>query len=374
MKILIDGRGIKKTGIGRYIENTLKEVLKIDKSNQYELLLRDEDLEKLDLKADNLTFVKTTANFFGVKEQTEILSIIKERKPDLVHFTNFNFPVAYGGKFVITIHDLTLLHFRNLRNSIARKAYYMLKEQVMRNVVLKQGMKKAEVVIVPSDYVKEDVAKTFKVRRNKITVTYEAADTEFSKGRINLDKKGINKPFILYVGNAYPHKNLERMIIAFGKLITDYVLDYQLVIAGKKDSFHKNLEEAVKESGLEDRVIFTGFVTDQELAGLYKNAKLYVFPSLSEGFGLPPLEAMAHDLPVASSNATCMPEILGDAAVYFDPKSVDDMAKAMLKVLTDQKLLEQLIKKGRAQVKQYSWKKTALATLNIYNNVLNKKG
>ena len=374
MKILIDGRGIKKTGIGRYIENTLKEVLKIDRSNQYELLLRDEDLEKLDLKADNLSFVKTTANFFGVKEQTEILSIIKERKPDLVHFTNFNFPVAYGGKFVITIHDLTLLHFRNLRNSIARKAYYMLKEQVMRNVVLKQGMKKADVVIVPSEYVKEDVANTFKVRRNKIAVTYEAADTEFSRGRINLEKKGINKPYILYVGNAYPHKNLERMIIAFGKLITEYLLDYQLVIAGKKDSFHKNLEEAVAEAGLQDRVIFTGFVTDQELAGLYKNSKLYVFPSLSEGFGLPPLEAMAHDLPVASSNATCMPEILGDAAVYFDPKRVDDMAKAMLMILTDQKLSEALIKKGRAQVKKYSWKKTALATLDIYNNVLNKKG
>ena len=298
----------------------------------------------------------------------------KERKPDLVHFTNFNFPVAYGGKFVITIHDLTLLHFRNLRNSIARKAYYMLKEQVMRNVVLKQGMKKADVVIVPSEYVKEDVANTFKVRRNKIAVTYEAADTEFSRGRINLEKKGINKPYILYVGNAYPHKNLERMIIAFGKLITEYLLDYQLVIAGKKDSFHKNLEEAVTEAGLQDRVIFTGFVTDQELAGLYKSAKLYVFPSLSEGFGLPPLEAMAHDLPVASSNATCMPEILGDAAVYFDPKRVDDMAKAMLMILTDQKLSEALIKKGRAQVKKYSWKKTALATLDIYNNVLNKKG
>lgn len=372
MKILIDGRGIKKTGIGRYIENTLKEILKIDSSNQYELLLRDEDLEKLDLKADNLEFVRTTANFFGVKEQTEILSILKERKPDLVHFTNFNFPVAYSGKFVITIHDLTLLHFRNLRNSVARKAYYILKEQVMRNVVLKQGMKKAEVVIVPSEYVKEDVAKTFKVRRSKIAVTYEAADTEFSKGRINLEKKGINKPYVLYVGNAYPHKNLERMVIAFGKLITDYVLDYQLVIAGKKDSFHEGLEEAVKEADLQERVIFTGFVTDQELSGLYNNASLYVFPSLSEGFGLPPLEAMAHELPVVSSNTTCMPEILSDAAVYFDPKDTDEMAKAMLEVLTDSKLSEKLVKKGRAQVKKYSWKKTAKQTLEIYNRALNK--
>ena len=234
MKILIDGRGIKKTGIGRYIENTLREILKIDKTNQYDLLLRKEDMIGLDLKADNLKIVETSANFFGIKEQTELLSILNDRQPDLVHFTNFNFPVAYKGKFVITIHDLTLLHFRNLRNSLARKAYYMFKEQVMRNVVLKQGIRKAEVVIVPSGYVKEDVAKTFRVRRNKIAVTYEAADTEFAKGQINLEKKHITKPYVLYVGNAYPHKNLERMIIAFGKLITDYVLDYQLVIAGKK--------------------------------------------------------------------------------------------------------------------------------------------
>ena len=372
MKILIDGRGIKKTGIGRYIENTLRELLLLDKNNSYELLINLADKKGIKLNADNLTLVETDVPWFGVKEQTELFKVINKQNPDLMHFANFNFPVAYRGRFVITIHDLTLLHFRNLKASPMNKAYYLLKEQVMKNVVLKRGITKAQAIFVPSGYVKEDVANTFKVRRNKIAVTYEAADTDFSKGRINLDKKGINKPFILYVGNAYPHKNLERMIIAFGKLITDYVLDYQLVIAGKKDSFHKGLEEAVKEADLQDRVIFTGFVTDQELSGLYNNASLYVFPSLSEGFGLPPLEAMAHGLPVASSNATCMPEILGDAAVYFDPKDTADMAKSMLEVLTDKKLAEKLIKKGKAQVRKYSWKKTAKDTLEIYKKVLEK--
>ena len=119
-------------------------------------------------------------------------------------------------------------------------------------------------------------------------------------------------------------------------------------------------------------MIFSGYVTDQELAGLYKNASLYVFPSLSEGFGLPPLEAMSHNLPVASSNATCLPEILGDAAIYFDPRNTDDMARAMLKVLTDQKLADELVRKGKAQVKKYSWKKTAKQTLDMYLRVLDK--
>jgi len=370
MKILIDGRGIKNTGIGRYIENTLFEILAMDRKTHYQLLIKSKDVSSIKLKADNLELIETEAEWFGVKEQTELLKVINAQKPDLVHFTNFNFPVAYKGKFVITIHDLTLLHFKNLRASVASRMYYRLKDQVMRNVVLRQGIGKAKAVIVPTEYVKEDVAKTFKVRRNKIVVTYEAVDKNFYSPRVNLEKMGINKPFLLYVGNAYPHKNLERMILAFGKLITKYLLDYQLVIAGKKDSFHENLEEAVKEANLLDRVVFTGYVTDQELAGLYKNAKLYVFPSLSEGFGLPPLEAMAHNLPVVSSNATCLPEVLGDSAEYFDPKSIGDMAKTMLKVLSDDGLSTKLVKKGNKQINKYSWRKTAKQTLEVYNKAI----
>lgn len=370
MKILIDGRGIKKTGIGRYIENTLREVLQLDKKNTYQLLIKPEDRKSIKLSAPNLEFVETDIEWFGVKEQTELLKVINNQKPDLVHFTNFNFPVGYKGKFIITIHDLTLLHFKNLRASVASRMYYRLKDQVMRNVVLRQGIGKAKAVIVPTEYVKEDVAKTFKVRRNKIVVTYEAVDKDFSTPRVNLEKFGINKPYLLYVGNAYPHKNIERMILAFGKLITKYLLDYQLVIAGKKDSFHENLEEAVKEANLTDRVVFTGFVTDQELAGLYKNAKLYVFPSLSEGFGLPPLEAMAHGTPVVSSSSTCLPEVLGNSAEYFDPKNTSDMARVMLKVLSDDELALTLVKKGSKQVNKYSWRKTAKQTLVVYEKAL----
>jgi glycosyltransferase involved in cell wall biosynthesis len=290
-----------------------------------------------------------------------------------VHFTNFNFPVAYKGKFVITIHDLTLLNFKNYRSSASSRLLYKLKDQVMRNVILKQGVKKASAVIVPTQYVKDDVAKTFKVPKNKIVVTKEAVDMDFSSPAINLEKNGINKPFVLYVGNAYPHKNLERMVLAFGRLITKYLLDYQLVIAGKKDSFHNSLEQAIADANLQDRVVFTGFVSDRELAGLYKNSKLYIFPSLSEGFGLPPLEAMAHGLPVASSNATCLPEVLGDAAVYFDPRSDAEMADAMLSVLSDEKLSNDLIKKGLKQVKKYSWKQTAKETLKIYEKAMQNK-
>ncbi len=372
MKILIDGRWILQTGIGRYIHETLDQVLKLDTKNDYILLVRSEDKPKIKLKAPNLYLLPVNIGWYGFKEQTALLRVIKSQKPDIVHFTNFNFPLRYKGKFVITVHDLTLLHFQNVRKNLISKPIYASKDRVMR-VVLRQGVNRAKAIFVPSEYVKEDIAKTYKVRRNKIAVAHEAAELATKKASIDLTKFNIDKPFLLYVGNAYPHKNLERLILAFGELITKYLLDYQLVIAGKKDDFHAALEEEVKKSNLQKRVVFTGFVNDAELAGLYKKASLYVFPSLSEGFGLPGLEAMSYGLPTVSSNSTCLPEVLGGAARYFNPKNTHHMAKVISQVLADKSLQEKMIKEGYKQVKKYSWKKTANVTLGVYEKIAQQR-
>jgi len=154
-------------------------------------------------------------------------------------------------------------------------------------------------------------------------------------------KEVAEKPYILYVGNDYPHKNLKRLNLAFKKVVEDG-LDYQLIL-------------------------ITEFVSEQELDNLYRNASLFVFPSLSEGFGLPPLEAMARGVPVVSSNATCLPEILGDAAIYFNPLDIDDMAEKIKKALLDEGLRNNLIEKGFEQIKKYSWQKMAEETLKIYS-------
>jgi glycosyltransferase involved in cell wall biosynthesis len=154
-------------------------------------------------------------------------------------------------------------------------------------------------------------------------------------------KELVKKPYVLYVGNDYPHKNLKRLKLAFKKII-EGGLDYELVL-------------------------ITKFVSEEELGDLYKNASLFVFPSLSEGFGLPPLEAMARGLPVASSNSTCLPEILGNAAIYFNPLDINDMANQIKKALSDENLRESLIQKGFEQIKKYSWEKMAKETLKIYS-------
>jgi len=165
------------------------------------------------------------------------------------------------------------------------------------------------------------------------------------------------KPYLLYVGNLYPHKNIKRLISAFRQLIEKDNLDYRLVIVGgdKKNST--------------ERIIFTGLINDEELDDIYKNASLFVFPSLSEGFGFPPLEAMKRGVPVVSSHATCLPEILGNAAVYFNPQDVSDMAEKIKKVLLDKNLKSELIKKGLEGVKKYDWQKTAEETLTLYKNI-----
>jgi glycosyltransferase involved in cell wall biosynthesis len=179
--------------------------------------------------------------------------------------------------------------------------------------------------------------------------------------------KELVKPYLLYIGNAYPHKNLERLIFAFKKLVKDG-LDYQLVLVGGNDYFYEKLKLEIRNLELEikDRIIFAGFVPDNDLDILYRNAGLYAFPSLYEGFGLPPLEAMARGVPVVSSNATCLPEILGDAALYFNPLDIDDIAKKIKKALKDENLRKNLIEKGLEQIKCYSWEKMVRKTLNLY--------
>jgi len=155
--------------------------------------------------------------------------------------------------------------------------------------------------------------------------------------------KELAKPYILYIGNDYPHKNLKRLKLAFEKLIKDNS-DYQLVL-------------------------ITKFVSDEELDNLYRNARLFIFPSLCEGFGLPPLEAMARGVPVVSSDAACLPEILGSAAIYFDPLNIDDMADKIKKALTDEDLRKKLIQKGFEQTKKYNWQTMARETLKIYSTL-----
>jgi len=232
--------------------------------------------------------------------------------------------------------------------------------------VNKYVARKSAAILTPSEFVKQDIVSYTHISPDKITVTLEAADAIGDTPETVSGLEG--KRFVIYVGRPLPHKNLGRLIDAFAELKKSHP-DLTLVLAGKTDPLYEAHYSDVQRRGLQD-VIFTGYVSEGQLRWLYENCTAYVFPSLSEGFGLPGLEAMTHGAPVVSSNATCLPEIYGDAAHYFDPLSVPAMTQAISDVLDNTEHRNDLIQKGRLQTAKYSWQRMAEQTLAVYNQVL----
>jgi glycosyltransferase involved in cell wall biosynthesis len=360
MKIGIDARlfGTNHGGIGRYSENLIKQLEKIDNNNQYFVFLQKNNFDEYQPK--NKNFQKVLADFkaYSLSEQLAFPYLLYKYKLDLVHFTHFNAPIFYSKKYIVTIHDLIISHYPSSRATTLNPLLYKIK-LFLYKVVVKLIAKKAKGIIAVSQYTKNDIVKLLKIKEDKIIVTHEGVDLPIAGEKSEL---GITKEFLLYVGSAYPHKNLEKLLQAFQNINKHY----QLVLVGKKNYFYDRLKEEIKKLGLGNRVVLTGYLDDKKLANLYKTAKLYVFPSLMEGFGLPPLEAQSYDLPVVSSSATCLPEILGDSAVYFNPNDIDSISEKINQVLKSDKLMGELVQKGRENLKKYSWTDCAEETLAQY--------
>lgn len=369
MRIGIDCRMIKATGIGRYTENLVKELANIDSKNQYTLFLKKEDYGLFKVPAKNFKKVLADFHWYSLKEQLNFPAFIERQNLDLMHFPHFNIPIRYKGKFVVTIHDLTLHRHKTVRSSTKSILTYQIKHLAYK-IAIKKAVKKSFKILVPTNCTKGDVIKILKVPDKKIVVTYEGGpSSEFlsKKSDNNILKKfNLKRPFILYVGNAYPHKNIENLVNAL-KYLTPNI---HLVLVGKIDEFYKRIKKQVANLKLEKRVIFTDFVKDGELVSLYQNASVYAFPSLNEGFGLPALEAMAFGLPVVSSGSSCFPEVLGNASLFFDPKKPKEIASKISEVIKDNALDLSLKNRGFEKVKEYSWRKMAKETLDVYQGVL----
>jgi glycosyltransferase involved in cell wall biosynthesis len=361
MRIVIDAREYT-TSTGRYMFRLVQYLEKLDHKHDYVILLKPSDMNAYPLSNPHFTKVECPHKEFTFDEQIGFNKQLKALKPDLVHFGMVQQPVLYKGKSVTTMQDLTTARFRNPSKN---PLIFTIKQQIYK-WVNKRVAKKADAIITPSEYVKEDVAQYTGIDNNKITVTYEAADPITDKPE-SIDKL-IGSRFIMYIGRPTPHKNLDRLINAFVELQKSKP-DLMLVLAGKNDSNYERIKSSVKSRNIAN-IFFTGFVNDGQLRWLYENCQVYVFPSLSEGFGLPGLEAMAHGAPVASSNSTCLPEIYGNAAHYFNPLSIDSMASSIKDVLDNKSLRAELVKTGKIQVEKYSWERMAKQTLAVYEQVL----
>ncbi len=372
MKIGIDARffgpRVGGGGIGRYVAELVNNLQTLDHHNDYVIFLKKENFHEC--KIENPRFYKQLADihWYGIKEQIEMPKLIKQSRVDFMHYPHWNIPIFSKIPFLVTIHDLILLEDRHSARSSANNPLIHGIKYAGFRTILEHAVYKSRHILTVSEYSKQSILKNFRLRDNKITPIHNGIKKMIYSRSVSLSKMGVVEPYFLYVGNAYPHKNLEMLMHAFSQII-NIEKNVQLVIAGRRDIFSRHLETETKEIDIPiHRLRFIDLPNDEEIATLYKHAKLFIFPSRLEGFGMPPLEAMNYKTPTAVSSASSLPEVCGKAANYFHPDDIEALVKIMIESIKYPEKFKDKIKLGTMQVKKYSWKKSAEKILDIYSN------
>lgn len=400
MRLGIDCRmyGPQQTGIGTYIQYLIRNLLKLDKDNEYRLFFLKKNKSAmrqsflLKTKSQTSKFIIHNSSFiiqridspwYSLKEQTNFPLHLYKSRLDLMHFTHFNAPILYQKKFIVTIHDLTPMFWpgHKMGGSFLRKFAY--------GAVLKNVIYRSRAIITPSQFTKNDILKHFSVEPKKIFVIYEGIKNKPPKAQreyfiSNIEKKKENAknelkekfflnlsfPYILYVGVWRNHKNLTGLIRAFHAIKTKKQIPHKLVICGKEDPYYPEIKATIKNLKLEKDIFLAGLVTGKKLNLIYRGADAYILPSFYEGFGLTPLEAISQGTPVAVSKIGPMPEILGNGALFFNPNNTQDIAEKIYNLLNNKSLQKDLLLKGKNMLKRYNWKEMARKTLEVYQDAL----
>ncbi len=375
MKIGIDARfygGEQSKGLGRYTQKLIEYLAEHDHENEYVIFLQADSYRQWSIKNENFTPVLAPYHWYTFSEQVFMPFRIWREKVDFMHFPHFNVPLLYRKPFIVTIHDLIINHFPTDRATTLGPILYRFKHYAGQ-IVMKHAVKYSSKIITVSEFSKKDIIDYYSLPTKKVDVTYEAADVSAEpltpdQTEKTLQKYGITSPFFLYIGNAYPHKNLELLLDVMKELKQSGEIPWKMVFVGKEDYFYARLKQQAWANDVDEYTVFTGFIPDADLPALYQSAIAYIFPSLYEGFGLPPLEAMSYGAPVLAAKSSCIPEVLSDAALYFDPKSISGIIDAIQTVWSNAEVREKLRHKGYERVKQFSWKKMMEQTLQIYES------
>ena len=373
MKIGIDARFYGPRtgggGLGRYVAELVDHLQIIDTDNQYILFLRKENFHEC--KIVNPRFEKRLVDipWYTVEEQRRMPGYIKRARVDVMHYPHWNIPIFSRTPFLVTIHDLILLQDKASARSSTRHPFIHGFKYAGFRTVLENAVHRSKHILAVSAFTKDAILEHFGVHPGKITVVPNGVIPKRETRGVSLSRLGVYEPYFLYVGNAYPHKNLEMMLHAFSQFHPNHP-HVQLVIAGRRDVFSRKLENEVRELNLlPGSVRFVDLPTDDEIAALYKHASLFIFPSRIEGFGIPPLEALSYGTPVAASNSTSLPEVLQDSARYFAPDDIETLRETMYEAIKTPDRFEPLLQAGAKRVEHYTWMKTAKQTLNVYNNL-----
>ena len=375
VRVAIDIRAVSDFGVGTYIRNVVRELGKLDQGNEYVLIGEAERIFDVTRLPKNVTTVELTVPPSTTRGYLALRKVLRDRGCDLMHIPSLFWlpPYLPPCPYVVTIHDVLDYMYRAANGrGLLRSMHFYSTRFVLRH---------ASRIMAVSNFTKNDVARLFGIPGERIEVIYNAIDERFMQGHASPEEQEfiaeryqVNYPFVLYAGRISPHKNLVRIIEAFSSLKAELskdalLSDLKLIIIGDEVSRHPDLRRTVIKSGVQNDVRFLGFVPIDVLRIFYDAAKVFVFPSLYEGFGLPPLEAMAHGTPVITSNTSSLPEVVGSGAVLVNPENVFEIRKALYRTLTDQVLRDKLKLKGYEQVQRYSWQSSVSRMLQVFDAV-----
>jgi len=353
----------KRTGTEKYSFQLIRHLVALDQKNRYRLYFDRPPFYELRIANCELRVMPFPRLWTHVRLSWEMM----RRPPDVLFVPAHVLPIVHPPRSVVTIHDLGYLYFPRT---------YRALDRLYLDLTTRYNARAAAHIIADSQATKRDLVERYGVEPSKISVIYPGYDEEAfqpvrEREAIEAVKAryGIAGDYILFVGTIQPRKNLVRLMEAFS-LLKRQAADLQLVIAGKKGWLYEAIFRRVEELGLEGQVVFTGYVAEEGLPALFSGARLFVFPSLYEGFGLPVLEAMACGTPVVCSNASSLPEVAGDAAVLVNPRDVEELAGAMRQLVESQEIRAELRGKGLAQAARFSWQRAARETLIAYLAVL----
>ncbi len=373
MKIVIDARLMNETGVGRYIRNLVQKLRVFDTENTYVLLLNDTAYDSFIPPNTRWQKRKVNLHWHTLKEQLVIPWILWQERPDIVHIPYFNVPILYLGKFIVTIHDLTILHTHTGKASTLPYWKYLIRKIAYR-VILWISVHRACHILTVSQTVKKDILTHFNIAQESITVTYEGIDDAFLQTDSAASQKRIIKEkYFLYVGNVYPHKNVETLLEAFRLFISKYDTPITLVFVGPNDYFYARLKLLITSLSMDAHIDIRHAVSDTMLGSLYKYAEALIFPSRMEGFGLPALEALAHGCPVIASDIPVFHEILGSHAYFCDTTSAESLSRAMNEQLHRSKNTGKLAPSLIQFLSKFSWDNMAKETARIYKKVHEKR-
>lgn len=360
-------------GLGRYTAELVTALQGVDKDNEYVLFLRKENFHECIITNVNFSKRMVDVPWYSFAEQHVMPREIAHAKLNLMHYPHWNVPIFSRVPFVVTIHDLILLEDPMSARATTRNSFMHGIKSIGYRIALETAVHRSKQIVAISEYTKRSILEHFRVPGGKISVVYNGVKAPTGAEKVTLAEVGVQKPYILSVGNSYPHKNIETTLEAFRKLCASDERT-MLVLAGKRDVFTEKLEAFALEIGVPShRIRFVDTPTDAVLARLYTDTELLVIASRIEGFGIPPLEALALGIPVAASHTSSLPEVLGETVRYFDPDDSDALSRLMHDAIHQPSAWRSLRAPGIRQAEKFSWKKTAFAMRDIYRNFADRR-